>query len=83
MFHAKSTSSSAPFCMFKQNVCISALKALLVTMSGEAVNSNNNSVIKGNFFYFALDIFFICHIMDMLIKFRGMAQFGRAHDWGS
>ena len=40
MFHAKSTSSSAPFCMFKQNVCISALKALLVTMSGEAVNSN-------------------------------------------
>ena len=28
------------FACFKQNVCISALKALLVTMSGEAVNSN-------------------------------------------
>ena len=32
---------------FLQNVCISALKALLVTMSGVAVNSNNETDYKG------------------------------------
>lgn len=41
MIYAKSTSFMVPFCMtFMQNVCISVLKALLVTMSGAAVNSN-------------------------------------------
>ena len=30
--------------VFMQNVCISTLKALLVTMNGEAVNSNTDAV---------------------------------------
>ena len=33
--------------IFMQNVCISTLKALLVTMNGEAVNSNICTIKRG------------------------------------
>ena len=47
MFYAKSTSFSAPFCMIFCKMCaFSALKALLVTMNGVAVNSNKQALVN-------------------------------------